>query len=52
MSTFQGFGRCNNSTALSRYVPCCAVTDIKISCSWSAGRSNCYRRQKKERESN
>jgi len=32
MSTFQGFGRCNNSTALARYVPCCAVTDIKISC--------------------
>jgi len=32
MSTFQVFGRCNNSTALARYVPCCAVTDIKISC--------------------
>ena len=32
MSTIQGFGRCNNSTALVRYVPCCAVTDIKISC--------------------
>jgi hypothetical protein len=32
MPTFQGFGRCNNSTALSRYVPSCTVTDIKISC--------------------